>query len=91
MVFSHGCYGVPRIRSILFSVGTDRIEAEAPAVLVDREDQHQDEEEEIGPGPLALGIVEAEPQIEDLQRPDEAPDRHKDAKDQRTAVNTFSE
>src|SRR6185312_11434916 len=60
----------------------DRVEAEAPAVLMEREDHLQHEEEEIGPRPLALGIVEPKPQIEDLQRTDDAPEADEDAEDQ---------
>ena len=46
---------------ILGSGHDDRVEAEPPAIAMQREDQHQHEEKEIGPGPLVFGTVEAKP------------------------------
>jgi len=48
-----------------------------------REDHHEHEQEEIGPRPLALGVVQAEPQIQDLERADPAPEAHEQAEDER--------
>src|SRR5690242_3871599 len=43
--------------------GDQRVEAEALAVLADRENQLQQQQEEIGPRPLAGCAVKAEPQV----------------------------
>ena len=45
----------------------DRIEPEAASVAMEREDHHEHQQEEVGPWPFALGVVQAVPQIEDLQ------------------------
>src|SRR5215510_13012288 len=60
-----------------------RVEAEPASVPVQCEYQHQHQQKEIGPGPFTLRAVEAEPQIEDLQRADNAPKTHKDTEQQR--------
>src|SRR5260370_18027298 len=60
----------------------DCIEAETATIAMEREDQHQHEKEEICPRPFAWSAVEAEPQIEYLQRTDEAPEAHEDAENQ---------
>ena len=60
----------------------DRVDAEASTVAVEREDQHQDEKEEIGPRSFARRAVEAEPQIDYLQRSNDTPQPHEDAQDQ---------
>src|ERR1700740_2101808 len=39
-----------------------RVEAQAAAIAVDREDQLKHQKKEISPGPFVLGIVETEPQ-----------------------------
>src|SRR4029077_11134256 len=59
----------------------DRIESETPPVAMQREDHHEDEQKEVGPRPLALGVVQAEPQIQHLQRPDQTPQANEEAKD----------
>src|ERR1700730_3568443 len=61
-------------------VDDNSIDPETPAVLMDRKDQLQHEQEELGPRQLALGIIEAEPEIEDLQRPDRAPEAYENTK-----------
>src|SRR5207245_8839537 len=66
---------------VLRSRDDDRVEAEAAAVTMQREDQHQHEKKEISPRPLAGSTVEAEPQIDHLQRADHAPEAHKDAEE----------
>src|SRR6516164_3520498 len=58
-----------------------RIETEATAIVVNGKDQLNHQEEEIGPRPLAVGIVEPKPQIEDLQRADKAPEAHEQPED----------
>src|SRR5436305_39489 len=52
--------------------GEQRVEAEATAVMVQREDQHQQQQKEIDPGPLVWRAVEPQPEIEDLQGADDA-------------------
>src|SRR5271169_1518519 len=59
------------------------VEAEAAAIVVKGKDQLDHQKEEIGPGPLPLGIVEPEPQIKDLQRADQTPEAHEDPQYQR--------
>src|SRR5260370_16007351 len=59
------------------------VEAKAAAIMVEGKDQLDHQKEEIGPGPLPLGIVEPEPQIEDLQRADQTPEAHENPQDQR--------
>src|SRR6516225_8498047 len=61
----------------------DRIEAEAAPKAMDRKDQHQHQQGEIGPRPFPLGIVEAEPEVEDLERADDTPEAEEDAQHQR--------
>src|SRR6516162_10982680 len=61
------------------ALADDRIESQAPAKSIQREDHHEHEQEEIGPRPLALGVVQAEPQIQDLERADPAPEAHEQA------------
>src|SRR3984893_9471369 len=56
----------------------DRVEAEPAAIAVQGEYQHQQEQKEIGPRPLARSTVEAEPQIDDLKRADHPPQTHKE-------------
>src|SRR5215813_12525001 len=55
------------------SRNNNSIKAEAAPIPVDRKDQLQHEQEKIGPRPLPCGIVEAEPEVEDLQRADDTP------------------
>ena len=66
----------------------DRVKAKTAAIAVHGKDQLDHQKEEIGPRPLAFGIVEAEPQIEYLQRTDEAQKRTKMPRISETAVST---
>src|SRR4029077_16140534 len=66
-----------------------RVEAEPASVTVQCEDQHQYQEKEIGPGPLALRAVKAEPQIEYLQRSYDAPETHKNTEEERNCGQHF--
>src|SRR5215469_1442850 len=60
-------------RSRLFDAsGDDGIDPEAAAVMMQCEARHQQEQEEIGPRPLAGRAIQAEPQIGNLQGPDDA-------------------
>src|SRR5215831_1589072 len=60
----------------------DRIESQASAGSMQCEEHHEHDQEEVSPWPLALGIVEAQPEIQCLQRPDPAPQTHEDAEDE---------
>src|SRR6516225_4714332 len=60
-----------------------RVKAEAAAIAVQGKDQLEDEQEEVSPRPFAFRIVEAEPQIEDLERAYQTPQPDKHAEDQR--------
>src|SRR5262249_46796328 len=51
-------------------LGEERVDPKAPSIRMDREHQLYDQQEEISPRPLARCVVEAEPQIEDLQSSD---------------------
>src|SRR5271168_1524014 len=65
------------------SLNDQSIEAEAAAIMVEGKDQLDHQQEKIGPGPLPLGVVEPEPQVEDLQRPDQTPEAHENTQYQR--------
>src|SRR5258707_11291204 len=68
----------------------DRVNAKPAAVVMQRKDQHQQEQEEIGPRPLAGRAVEAEPQIEDLRGADQCPRADEEPKHQRYCGQYFS-
>src|SRR5262245_1463035 len=63
------CERVPGPRSR----NNNSIKAEAAPVVVDRKDQLQHEQEKIRPRPFPRGIVETEPEVEDLQCTDDTP------------------
>jgi len=73
------------------SRNNNSIKAEAAPIPVNRKHQLQNEQEEIGPRPLPRSIVEAEPEVEDLQRADDTPKRTKIPRISDTAVSTSSE
>src|SRR6516165_5076578 len=65
------------------SLDDQSVKAEAAAIVVEGKDQLDHQKEEIGPGPFSLGVVEPEPQIEDLQRADQTPEAHEGTQYQR--------
>ena len=81
------CERVPGPRSR----NNNSIEAEATPIAVDRKDQLQHEQEKICPRPFPRGIVEAEPEVEDLQRTDAPQNRTNIPSISDTAVSTSSE
>jgi len=68
----------------------DRIESQAPAISMQREDHHEHQQEEVGPWPLALGVVQTQPQIQDLERTDPTQRRTKMPRMSDIAVSTSS-
>src|SRR6266567_2198631 len=80
------CFGEdrPAERPRLFQTRDDqRIDPEAAAIVVQRKAEHQQQQEEICPRPLTRRAVETEPQIGDLQCPNDATQSHEDSEDQR--------
>src|SRR5215469_18937321 len=75
--------------SLIEALGDQRIDAKAPTEAVKRKDDLQHEQEEIGPRPFSGRVVEAEPQIEDLQRADGPPEADEYAEDERDRGQDF--
>src|SRR5215510_16051965 len=60
----------------------ERVEAEALARIVEKEEALHEDEEDVEPGPLRLVQVEPQPKVRDEQHPDHSHRSHEEAQDE---------